>query len=150
MGARVTLTDTGVECELHVFDSRPRAEGYLTIGRMFSHNYTDEVGGVTFEHYLGRLPCDRAALRERDGKWHVAFWTHGPVRVESAAPYDGKPVWHGVLRHNDGDKWIKVTNAAGNAISYVSPEDAYNGANHALWCAGPEKHRFRTREQHVS
>jgi hypothetical protein len=53
------------------------------------------------------------------------------TKARPAAPYDGKPVWHGL--YLDGEGWQTVTNAAGLPIAYKTAE----AANAAAWLAAP-------------
>lgn len=60
----------------------------------------------------------------KDAKGHGSE-SRGGASATAAPAYDGKPTWHGVM---PGGK--KVTNQAGNKISYASPGAAVAGAAH--------------------
>lgn len=87
MGCLVEKTDTGVEVEIHRFDTRDLAAHYLTVSRGYTFDRHEPWGvssGIDF--YRGRSPHFRASLREKtadgwktdsDRKfWSVAFWVN--------------------------------------------------------------------------
>lgn len=61
----------------------------------------------------------------KDAKGHGSEKHGGDASAAKAPAYAGKPTWHGVM---PGGR--KVTNQAGNKISYASPEAAVAGAAH--------------------
>lgn len=131
MGCQVEITATGVEVEIHKFDTRERAEHYLMIGRGYTFDkHVDWAFAPGFDFYNGRVEGERATLRNRDGLWHVCFWINGDARVVDAPAYDGKPTWHGEYRI--ADKWFPVTNADGKPIAYASMAAALAGAEFSL------------------
>jgi hypothetical protein len=61
----------------------------------------------------------------KDAKGHGSEKRGGGASAAVAPSYSGKPTWHGVMPGGQ-----KVTNQAGNKISYASPEAAVAGAAH--------------------
>jgi hypothetical protein len=59
----------------------------------------------------------------KDAKGHGSDKRGGGARAVAAPAYEGKPTWHGVMPNGQ-----KVTNRAGNKLSYASPEAAVAGA----------------------
>ena len=131
MGCLVEITATGVEVEIHKFDTRERAQHYLTVGRGYTFDkHEDWALAPGFDFYNGPVEGERATLRNKDGLWQVCFWINGDARVMSAMPYEGKPAWNGEYRI--GNKWYPVTNGDGRAICYASTEAALAGAKFSL------------------
>ncbi len=85
MGCTVEKTDTGVEIDVHVFDTKLAATHYLMVGRRYKYERHETWGftsGIDF--YQGPNPEERASLREKTSShfgnpckktiWSVAFW----------------------------------------------------------------------------
>lgn len=131
MGCQVDITATGVEVEIHKFDTRELAKQYLTAGRGYVFDkHQDWAFTPGFDFYNGRVEGERATLRNRDGLWHVCFWINGDARIVDANPFEGKLAWNGEYRI--ADKWFPVTNGDGRAICYASMEAALAGAKFSL------------------
>jgi hypothetical protein len=91
MGCEVQKTDTGVEVDVHRFDTKEAAEHYLTVGRRYTYD-RHETWGLTsgIDFYQGPNPGLRASLREK--------FERGPI---SATPWHGWSVafWYDRTRH---------------------------------------------------
>ena len=88
MACAVEKTDTGVEIEVHQFDTRESAVLYLNSRRYTYERH--ETWGMTsgIDFYQGRKAGERASLREKPvsaryelsspGRmiWSVAFWNN--------------------------------------------------------------------------
>lgn len=78
MGYLAQITDTGVEVEVHRFDTKELAEHYVTRGRRYVFD-RHEVWGMTagLDFYKG-ADKERASVRGKiiDGKplWQAVFW----------------------------------------------------------------------------
>lgn len=75
MGCAVEKTDTGVEVEIHRFDTALDAVRYLTRARRYTFDRHEPWGftqGLDF--FKGSNPGERACLRYKDKCWHAAFW----------------------------------------------------------------------------
>jgi hypothetical protein len=73
----------------------------------------------------------------KDAKGHGSE-ARGGARAVAAPAYEGKPTWHGVMPNGQ-----KVTNRAGNNLSYASPEAAVAGA---AWQHGVEGRSLAARD----
>jgi hypothetical protein len=73
----------------------------------------------------------------KDAKGHGSEKRGGASAVAAPA-YEGKPTWHGVMPNGQ-----KVTNQAGNKLSYASPEAAVAGA---AWQHGVEGRSLAARD----
>lgn len=133
MGAQIDRTATGVEIEIHVFDTRALAEQYVKVGRRYSFDKHEDwalcLGG--FDFYNGPVEGERATIRCKDGKaWHAVFWINSDTRVVGAGAFESKPAWNGEYRI--GGTWFPVTNSDGHAICYASTDAALAGAKFSL------------------
>lgn len=132
MGCLVEKTDTGVEIELHVFDTKADAAHYVTRPRRYTferHEPWSFTPGYDF--YKGAVEGERASVRQGPhGLWRAAFWIEGNAKVTEASPVGGKPAWFGHARVND--EWQAVRNHSGNIISYASADAALAGARYTV------------------
>lgn len=76
MGARIEMTDTGTETEVHLFDTKAAAERYVTASRGYTYDRHEPWGFTAgLDFYQGPRPKDRAAIREAPGGyWKAVFW----------------------------------------------------------------------------
>lgn len=128
MGCLVEKTDTGVEIDVHVFDSHGDAVHYVTRNRRYIYE-RHEAWGFTpgFDFFKGAVEGERASVRSGAGHtWRAAFWIEGDAKVGEAPPVQGQPAYFGYSR--DKGEWCIVRNGAGNAISYASADAALAGA----------------------
>ncbi len=126
MGCMVEVTDTGVEVDVHVFDTKADAEHYVTRSRRYS--LAAFHGPDDFYFYKSAVEGEHASIRRTRGgqTWRACFWIEGSAKVAEAPSVQGKPAWFGYARF-DGE-WHIVKNGSGNAISYASVEAALAGA----------------------
>lgn len=136
MGCMIEITDTGVEVQVHTFDTRRNAETYLTKSRGYTLDNSREAAEIPeyFDFYNGPLAGEKATLRAIPSKYvggalyRVAFWLEGDIKVTPIVA--DKPTWHGAFRL--AGIWHRVNNDAGNPIAYASPEAAHAGAQFSL------------------
>lgn len=79
MGCMVERTDTGVEVEIHRFDSLEAAALYVRVSRGFAfirYLSGETWGDKGFSFYAGPKE-ERASIRFRAGYWQASFWTEG-------------------------------------------------------------------------
>lgn len=127
MGCMVEKTDTGVEIDVHVFDTKADAEHYVTRSRRYAFERHDTWGTTPgFDFYNGAIPGERAVIRAAGKAWRAAFWIEGDAKVEEAPAVQGKPAWFGYARIKG--EWQIVRNGSGHEISYASVEAALAGA----------------------
>jgi hypothetical protein len=132
MGCAVEKTATGVEIDVHVFDTKDDAVHYVTRSRRFAFERHEPWGFTPgYDFFNGAFPGERASVRQgpqANGRptWIAAFWIEGDAKVTEAPAVDGKPTWFGYYRAER--EWRIVKNGARNPISYASVEAAYAGA----------------------
>lgn len=75
MGCLVEKTDTGVEVDVHIFNTWADAVHFLREHKGYSFDKHESWGMTSgFDFFQGPLVNQRAALREKDGYYRVAFW----------------------------------------------------------------------------
>lgn len=127
MGCLVEKTDTGVEIEVHVFDTREAAQRFMQLSRLYRFDRHEPwFESYGFDFYNGPVEGERGAIRERDRAWRAAFWIEGDFKVKRASISGAKPTWWGWYRING--MWEKARNGSGLPIAYASTDAALAGA----------------------
>lgn len=132
MGCRVEKTATGVEIDVHVFDTKDDAVHYVTRSRRYTFERHEPWGFTPgYDFFKGAVAGERASVRQGPHAngvptWCAAFWIEGNAKVKEAPPVQGQPAYFGYFR--DPTEWQIVRNGSGNPISYTTPEAALAGA----------------------
>jgi hypothetical protein len=75
MGAKIEVTDTGQEIEVHAMHNRVAAIHYMTVQRGYRFDRHETWGFTSgFDFYQGPKPEQRGCIRERANGWYCIFW----------------------------------------------------------------------------